>query len=142
MANFIIPNVFAPNTVADANAVNANFTAVANAINSGLTGYYYDASATPYGLAPSNTGAVNLIALNTVLTAAQGDNGGTIIIPTFTSACQVAGTWSLGTGALIIAGSSPQAELVQLTSGNFISVVNNSPVGVLINSLKLDMKEC
>lgn len=142
MANVIIPNVFAPNTLADANAVNANFTAVANAINSGLTGYYYDASATPYGLAPTNTGALNLTALNTVLTAAQGDNGGTIIIPTFTTACQVSGTWNLGTFALIVAGSSPQSELVQQVTGNFISVVNNSPLGVLINSLKLNMTAC
>lgn len=84
---FVVPNAFVPNTVADANAVNANFDAVEVAINSGLpagsltenadlsalTQYNYQFFQTAAG---GTSAAFNGLAMVNMLAAMGALNGG------------------------------------------------------------------
>ena len=127
MANIIIPNVFTPATVADANAVNANFTAVANAINEGLTSYptFINAVAPPYGMAVANTPAQNTTALQAAIWAAITAGGGTVFIPAGTYNMASAITISGLTGGIIIQGASAGTKLVVQGNGDLFDVTGN-----------------
>ena len=93
--SFLVPNVFTPDTLADANAVNTNFTYVDNALNTlegmigaPITGFFVSTMKT------SNTAAANAIALQADILALIAQGGGTYLLPY--GKCSIAGPVYIG----------------------------------------------
>lgn len=129
--SFIVPNTFSPNTVADANAVNANFVAVEAAINS------ITQTSTAAALVSSATGAQNLAAFQVAQAAVTTSGGGTIIIPSSSSPFYWDGPATI-TGPTIIQGTSEAATLYQQVDFNSILAIQSSGYqGITVEDITL-----
>ena len=80
--SFLVPNVFTPDTLADANAVNANFTYIDNALNTlqgqigaPVPGFFVST------MKNSNTPTLNTTALQADIVALTAAGGGTYLLP-------------------------------------------------------------
>lgn len=111
----VIPNQFSPNTVADANAVNLNFTTIANYVNAlpiaGLP------TVITTSMATSGSGTFNQTALQNDINALFTAGGGALFIG--------AGTYNI-TGSVSIVGVPPKAGIVIFGASDATQIIQSN----------------
>lgn len=139
----IIPNVFVPDTVADANAVNANFNYLLGLINSGtFLGYpqFLNLAGAPYNVTVNSQSAAtaNTAAINQAVQDAISAGGGTIYFPG--GQVYVNGPIAISTGnsgAIIFQGASAGTIINQQAVSDMFDMTASQGQGIIFNALTI-----